>query len=1511
MANGKRRINLNKRLSSFLKGLIVYALIALAALMLFYQVSGPPPSGSEVPISQIISQIKDGKAAKVSIEGDKITAEVKNSDQKLVSRKEPSDSMYKILQSSGVDPKTVTIEVKDLSFQQAWIGIISAILPILLLVGLMFFLFRNAREGAQGIFSFAQSRARLFTKDQPQIKFTDVAGAEEAKRELVEVVEFLKTPDKFKALGARIPKGVLLVGPAGTGKTLISRAVAGEAGVPFYSIAGSEFMEMLVGVGASVTGDTPILIKDQDGVRLMPIGHFVDKYYQKEEEGVIKRVENIQTLGFNNRKTGFWGTNGNSKLVFDSSGWKNVSSVFRHQVSEIYEIEYLGGKLTTTGDHSVFVRRQGWIEAKKVDELKKDDLLVELPLNIRHWDSQNQKTVHRIKAHIFADVEPLYLDFWNNDVLLQERYNYVLANVGGLSSYQLASEVGVCQTTVLNWQNGKHLPQALSKKLVKLDLPDKVSVTAKLMKLFGYYSAEGRSTGSLELTFGTKEKDLHQDFINLMRDVFGVNPVIVETEDNSTRIKYYSHHLGRFFARSCGNGSHNKHIPELLWQLPKEYFLAFLEGYSKGDGYIAKSGKLCMSSVSKQLIQELAWLCSMHGIKIGIKHELIKGGRVIKTRPLPDSEVWTLIIGKTANPFLSQSKYPNQFKRTIVKKVTKKKYDGFVYDLCGVENEAFFGGQKPVLLHNSRVRDMFAQAKKNSPAIIFIDEIESIGRQRGMGFSGGHDEREQTLNQILVEMDGFTPNERVIVLAASVTGDTPILVKENDEVSLVPIGQLIDQYYQKDEEGFEKSVEGIETLGFDKKIISTNDSRLYFQNSAFKKVRSVFRHKVKEIYQIIYLGGKVKTTGNHSVFVRTNQGIVPKQVSEIKKGDILVNLPLKVNRTNKNLRELRSHKFNEDFNLTLSVYRYDDQDAMWEQKYIFAQTNYDHLSQAQIGTQIGVSQTTVGNWLRGVFLPREISRNYFNHKLPEQVEVTPELCRLFGYYVAEGYGRKGVDFCFNKKETYLISDVKNLMENIFRLKPDRERYITDNAVNVIYYFTPIGQWFIKYCGKGAKNKHIPPFLFEAPKEYFIEFIKGLLLGDGYVDKRGRGEITSVSKQLILELNWLCRMHGIKSYIHSFVTKQGRVIKNGKPLPASVAYRLGFGKYNNPFITLGGGKDNPFKRAIVQEVKKIPYDGFVYDLCGVEDEAFFGGESPILLHNTNRPDLLDAALVRPGRFDRRVTLSLPDLEERKAIIELHMKGKPFTKEVSIERLARRTVGFSGADLANMLNEAAILAAREGKKAIDNKDLEEAATKEKLGPQRKRMQSDRDRKLAAYHEAGHAIVGHFLKNVDPVHRISIVARGISGGHTMFPPTEDRSNETKSRLMEQITAALGGQAAEEMIFKDISTGAASDISIATQIARQMVMEYGMSSLGPMTLQPKSMFGIWRGMDDSGDMSPNLHNAVDKEVKKIMDQSFKLAQKILKEHKASLDKVAKALLEKETLESDEFEKIVGKKKS
>lgn len=306
---------------------------------------------------------------------------------------------------------------------------------------------------------------------------------------------------------------------------------------------------------------------------------------------------------------------------------------------------------------------------------------------------------------------------------------------------------------------------------------------------------------------------------------------------------------------------------------------------------------------------------------------------------------------------------------------------------------------------------------------------------------------------------------------------------------------------------------------------------------------------------------------------------------------------------------------------------------------------------------------------------------------------------------------------------------------------------------------------------------------------------------------------------------------------------------------------------------------------------------------VEMDGFTPNEQIIVMAATNRPDVLDPALVRPGRFDRRVVLDLPDVEGRKAILAIHAKGKPFAKEVVWEKIAKRTVGFSGADLENMLNEAAILAARLDKKAIDMKDLEEAATKVKLGPEKRRLQSDEDRKMTAYHEAGHALVSWFMPHMDPVHRISIVSRGMSLGHTMMEPVE-RSHETKTHLVEQIAVMLGGRAAEELVFSEMTTGASDDISKATQVARAMVVQFGMSELGPMNLD-----GDRRMAYEASDLSPEMAAKIDVQVKKMTDEAYKQATGILKKLRDKLDVVAKALLEKETIDSDDFIKLIGPK--
>ncbi|MDP3994259.1 MAG: ATP-dependent zinc metalloprotease FtsH [bacterium] len=314
---------------------------------------------------------------------------------------------------------------------------------------------------------------------------------------------------------------------------------------------------------------------------------------------------------------------------------------------------------------------------------------------------------------------------------------------------------------------------------------------------------------------------------------------------------------------------------------------------------------------------------------------------------------------------------------------------------------------------------------------------------------------------------------------------------------------------------------------------------------------------------------------------------------------------------------------------------------------------------------------------------------------------------------------------------------------------------------------------------------------------------------------------------------------------------------------------------------------------------------------VEMDGFTPNDSVLVMAATNRGDLLDPALLRPGRFDRRVTLDMPDKEGRGAILKIHAKGKKFAKAIKWGSVADRTVGFSGADIENMLNEAAILAARDNKQQIGEKDIEEAATKVKLGPAKRRLQSDEDRQLTAYHEAGHAIVTHILPKMDSVHRISIVARGMSLGHTLIPPAADRTHETKTRILQQIVAMLGGRAAEEIVFKEMTSGASNDIQRATQLARAMVIDFGMSPLGPINLGPQTELGEFGQPEwyEPAQVSQAMQEKADNEVKKIMDSSYTEALEIVKKHRKTMDKIVERLLIKETLDKDEFDKIVGKK--
>jgi len=313
---------------------------------------------------------------------------------------------------------------------------------------------------------------------------------------------------------------------------------------------------------------------------------------------------------------------------------------------------------------------------------------------------------------------------------------------------------------------------------------------------------------------------------------------------------------------------------------------------------------------------------------------------------------------------------------------------------------------------------------------------------------------------------------------------------------------------------------------------------------------------------------------------------------------------------------------------------------------------------------------------------------------------------------------------------------------------------------------------------------------------------------------------------------------------------------------------------------------------------------------VEMDGFTPNEQVVVLAATNRGDLLDPALIRPGRFDRRIMLDMPDIEGRKKITAIHAKGKPFVPGVDWDKLGRRTVGFSGADIENMLNEAAILAARGGKKVIDMKDLEEAALKVKLGPEKKLKQTKDDLRMTAYHEAGHAVVTYYLPKMDPVHRVSIVSRGGTLGHTLIPPKTDRYTETRSHMLAQITSLLGGRSAEALVFNELTGGAASDITRATELARNMVVRMGMSELGPINLGPRvDMSGLGANWYEPIKVSEEMQAKADKEIKRIVSEGADKAMEVLGKHRKKLDLVAEVLLKKETLESEEFEELMKRK--
>ena len=1212
------------------------------------------PQRAEVSFTRFIQEVEKGNIQDLQIVERSVTGDLKvESSHKVDGRDQTFKAFKANIVGDGAELpalvwKTnpgVEIEVRSAGF--SWAMLLLQWLPLILIFGAWMFVLRQMQSGGSAALKFGKTKARVLLESNPKITFKDVAGCDEAKQELQEIIEFLKEPQKFQKLGARIPKGALLLGPPGTGKTLLAKAVAGEAGVPFFSMSGSDFVEMFVGVGASVTGDTPIVVRHEGRTRLVPIGEFVDSFYADGKSDFVVPVTGVETLGFEELDSKF---KGSSKTFVQGSAWKNARGVLRHRVTEIHEIKYLGGTLRTTGDHSVFVRTRDGIKSVPASELKAGDVLVQLPMKVRGEFSAEYGTPHSTRSHSFESSEDRWLEVAPSDDAAETAYDFALANADVMPQHQIASAIGVSQMTVSNWQTGRHEPSAITTRRPSTPVADRVKVTPELLKLLGYYTAEGRENGCLEFTFGTHEPDLHADVLALVRDQFGVEGKVQHTADNSTKLVFHSAPLGRFFADQCGTGSHEKHVPEMLWDLPYEYFQAYMTGYALGDGYVSKEGKLSVTSVSHQLIRELTWLCAMHGIPSGVRHQTLEAGRVIKTKPLPAGESWNLIIGKTSHWMVRDRS--RQGKRAIVQSVETKPFEGFVYDLCGCDNEAFFGGEKPVLLHNSRVRDLFEQGKRNAPCI---------------------------------------------------TGDSVVTLSGGKQIT---IGEM-----------FDKKLVGVKVPAM------TDDFR--FEDAT---VLGITRKPSKELFTITTATSEIRATGNHLFPVMRGEGMKWVPAEELTTSDYVA-APRVIATTSE------------------------------------APSFYDF--------QPTPTPSYVGSYERGLVAPARASMQAAVMELDEPRESAVLWSRITK--IEKNASDEPVyDLCLNRVNCFIANNL-----------------VVHNCILFIDEIDAVGR------------------------------------------HRGAG--------------------------------------------------------------LGGGHDER-----EQTLNQLL----------VEMDGFESNDGVIIVAATNRPDVLDPALMRPGRFDRQIVVDWPDVRGREGILAVHAKKRPLADDVNLPLLARSTPGMSGADLENLVNEAALLAARRNRKKVTMADFEDAKDKVMLGTERRSLvMTEVELRTTAYHEAGHALVAWLLPDADPVTKITIVPRGRALGVTAYAPTEERHNNSKKQLEDRLSYAMGGRAAELLIFSHLTTGAVSDLEQATGIARAMVTRFGMSDkLGPLSFGKRDeMVFLGREMTSSKDYSEETAVLIDSEVRVIIEAAHANAVRLLTENLDKLHLLAKTLLERETLDGDEMVRLLN----
>ena len=545
--------------------------------------------------------------------------------------------------------------------------------------------------------------------------------------------------------------------------------------------------------------------------------------------------------------------------------------------------------------------------------------------------------------------------------------------------------------------------------------------------------------------------------------------------------------------------------------------------------------------------------------------------------------------------------------KTLIARAVANETDAYFLSISGPEIMGKFYGES-----EARLRSVFEDGQAHAPSIIFIDEIDAIAPKREE--MGGEKQVERrVVAQLLSLMDGIESRGQVIVIGASVTGDTPVLVKDQ---GLVPIGSLVDRYYQDGEFGHPVPVQGMEVLGYEPGDYGHRRRAHRFLNAKFQAVSAVFRHRVKEICEIEITGGhKIRVTPGHSLFARGHGGIRPVKASDLRPGDRLVGLPYS--------------------------------------SYMF----------------------------------RRFSRPaVFDSIIPETPASSPldeETAYLFGLWLAEGYIRdkKTVDFCLSEKEELLIKRIKAWAKRLLR-KPYNHPTRLGGAVNVGFTHAELARFITDNFGAGSKNKHLPFWSFVLPDNLFLSLLTGWADGDGWKGKDGRVEVTTTSLQLARDMLWACRFHNIWASMGEFQYKGfGR----------GTAYRLNFSMANSPWGKPEGSKKRWPKRLQprVKSVRALPFDGYVYDLCGCVGEAFYGGQMPVLLHNTNIPNVIDPALRRPGRFDREISIPIPDRKARREILDIHTRGMPLAKQVDLDRLAEITHGFVGADLEALSREAAMI------------------------------------------------------------------------------------------------------------------------------------------------------------------------------------------------------------------------------